>query len=94
MHENTPYFNFFSFFETFRGVVTPCPPLAPPLYMMLSRQSTKTGMSILISFLICILESVQMRPVARKPKFEDNKNDANDALKWVDENLQDTFTDA
>ena len=35
-----------------------------------------------------------MRPVARKPKFEDSKNAANDALKWVDENLQDTFTDA
>ena len=27
MHENTPYFNFFPFFETFRGAVAPPAPL-------------------------------------------------------------------
>ena len=34
MHENTPYFNFFPFFDTLRGAVAPRPPVAPPLYGM------------------------------------------------------------
>ena len=40
MHENTPYFNFFSSFETFRGGGCPLPPpMAPPLLCINHKKS-------------------------------------------------------